>query len=36
VPQRATLLVDRQIKIAHRYVDFSLYTRPPPVAIAFS
>jgi peroxiredoxin len=36
LPQRATLLVDRQIKIAHRYVDFSLYTRPPPVAVAFS
>jgi hypothetical protein len=36
VPQRAIPLVDRQIKFAHRYVDFSLYTRPPPVAIAFS
>jgi hypothetical protein len=36
VPQSATPLVDRQIKFAHRYVDFSLYTRPPPVAIAFS
>jgi hypothetical protein len=36
VPQRATPLIDRQIKFAHRYVDFSLYTRPPPVAIAFS
>jgi hypothetical protein len=36
VPQRTTVLVDRQIKFAHRYVDFSLYTRPPPVAVAFS
>src|ERR1700743_1153753 len=36
VPRRATPLVARQIKFAHRYVDFSLYTRPPPVAIAFS
>src|SRR5271156_6916817 len=35
-PQRTTPLVDRQIKFAHRYVDFSLYTRPPPVGIAFS
>src|SRR5271165_5350229 len=31
VQQRATPLVNRQIKFAHRYVDFSLYTRPPPV-----
>src|ERR1700722_14464843 len=36
VPQRETPLIDRQIKFAHRNVDFSLYTRPPPVAIAFS
>ena len=29
-------IVDQQSAFAHRFLDFSLYTRPPPVAIAFS
>src|ERR1700728_170643 len=29
-------VVDQQSAFAHRFLDFSLYTRPPPVEIAFS
>jgi hypothetical protein len=36
VPQRTTRLADGQITFAHQYVDFSLYTRPPPAEIAIS
>ena len=32
---KSETLVDRQIESAHRYVDFSLYTRPPPSCNCF-
>ena len=34
--QMAAPVVDLQPTFARRFLDFSLYTRPPPVAIAFS
>jgi hypothetical protein len=34
--QMAALVVDLQPTFARRFLDFSLYTRPPPVDIAFS
>jgi len=34
--QTTAPVVDLQPAFAHRLSDFSLYTRPPPVAIAFS
>src|SRR5271170_1971766 len=34
--QTATPVLDLQTASAHRLLDFSLYTRPPPVAIAFA
>jgi hypothetical protein len=32
----AAPVVDLQSAFSHRFLDFSLYTRPPPVEIAFS
>jgi hypothetical protein len=34
--QTTAPVVDLQTALAHRFSDFSLYTRPPPIAIAFS
>jgi len=34
--QMAAPVVDLQPTFARRFLDFSLYTRPPPVALAFS
>ena len=34
--QTAAPVADQQTALARRLLDFSLYTRPPPVAIAFS
>src|ERR1700684_2565802 len=36
VRQMAAPVVDLQSAFSHRFLDFSLYTRPPPVDIAFS
>jgi hypothetical protein len=36
VRQMAAPVVDLQPAFARRFLDFSLYTRPPPVDIAFS
>jgi hypothetical protein len=36
VRQRVTQVVDLQTALPHRFLDFSLYTRPPPADIAFS
>ena len=36
VIQRVTPVVDLQTTLPQRFLDFSLYTRPPPVDIAFS
>src|SRR5580700_12079400 len=34
--QAAAPVLDLQSAFAHRLLDFSLYTRPPPVAIPFA
>jgi hypothetical protein len=34
--QTATAVLDLQTAFAHRLLGFSLFTRPPPVAIAFA
>jgi hypothetical protein len=34
--QAAAPVADLQLTFAHRFLDFSLYTRPPPVGIALS
>jgi hypothetical protein len=36
VQEHAVAVFDTEPAFAHNLLDFSLYTRPPPVAIAFS